>query len=144
MLSKDVVDIDRVVSVACVVAVGVTTQGERRILGVDCGPSEDESFWTRFLRDLVKRGLKGVRLVVSDAHEGLRNAIAKVLSGVQWQRCRVHFMMGVVLNPPWWPPRSLGSAPRRALALFHDGPGIGCFRYEVPGSPWEAAGLAMA
>jgi putative transposase len=90
-------ELDRVVSVACVVAVGVTTAGERRVLGVDCGPSEDESFWTRFLRALVKRGLKGVRLVVSDAHEGLRAAIAKVLSGAQWQSlsCALHAQSAV-------------------------------------------------
>jgi putative transposase len=93
-------ELDRVVSVACVVAVGVTTEGERRVLGVDCGPSEDEAFWTRFLRSLVKRGLKGVRLVVSDAHEGLRSAIAKVLSGTQWQRCRVHFMRNLLSTVP--------------------------------------------
>jgi putative transposase len=93
-------ELDRVISVACVVAVGVTAQGERRVLGVDCGPSEDEAFWTRFLRGLVKRGLKGVRLVVSDAHEGLRSAIAKVLSGTQWQRCRVHFMRNLLSTVP--------------------------------------------
>jgi putative transposase len=93
-------ELDRVVSVACVVAVGVTTSGERRVLGVDCGPSEDEAFWTRFLRGLVKRGLRGVRLVVSDAHEGLRSAIAKVLSGTQWQRCRVHFMRNLLSTVP--------------------------------------------
>jgi putative transposase len=93
-------ELDRVISVACVVAVGVTTQGERRVLGVDCGPSEDEVFWTKFLRGLVKRGLKGERLVVSDAHEGLRNAIAKVLSGTQWQRCRVHFMRNLLSTVP--------------------------------------------
>ena len=90
-------ELDRVTSVACVVAVAITADGERRVLGVDCGPSEDEAFWTRFLRDLVRRGLNGVRLVVSDAHEGVKAAIAKVLSGVQWQRCRVHFMMGASL-----------------------------------------------
>ena len=93
-------ELDRVVSIACVVAVGVTTEGERRVLGLDCGPSEDEAFWTRFLRALVKRGLKGVRLVVSDAHEGLRSAIAKVLSGTQWQRCRVHFMRNLLSTVP--------------------------------------------
>jgi putative transposase len=93
-------ELDRVVSDACVVAVGVTTEGERRVLGVDCGPSEDEAFWTRFLRSLVKRGLKGVRLVVSDAHEGLRAAIAKVLPGTQWQRCRVHFMRNLLSTVP--------------------------------------------
>ena len=93
-------ELDRVVSVACVVSVGVTTEGERRVLGVDCGPSEDEAFWTRFLRSLVKRGLKGVRLVVSDAHEGLRASIAKVMSGTQWQRCRVHFMRNLLSTVP--------------------------------------------
>jgi putative transposase len=93
-------ELDRVVSVACVVAVGVTETGERRVLGVDCGPSEDEVFWTRFLRDLVKRGLKGVRLVVSDSHQGLKAAIAKVLSDTQWQRCRVHFMRNLLSTVP--------------------------------------------
>jgi putative transposase len=93
-------EIDRVTSVACIVAVGVTTAGERRVLGVDCGPSEDEAFWTRFLRALVKRGLKGVRLVISDAHEGLRSAAAKVLAGTQWQRCRVHFMRNLLSTVP--------------------------------------------
>ena len=68
--------------------------------GGDCGPSEDHVFWTHFLRSLVKRGLKGVRLVISDAHEGLVRAIAKVLSGVQWQRCRVHFMRNILATVP--------------------------------------------
>jgi putative transposase len=93
-------ELDRVVSVACVVALGVTATGERRVLGVDCGPSEDEAFWTRFLRDLVRRGLGGVRLVVSDSHEGLKTAIAKVLSATQWQRCRVHFMRNLLSSVP--------------------------------------------
>jgi putative transposase len=93
-------ELDRVAAVACVVAVGVTSAGERRVLGVDCGPSEDEAFWTRFLRSLVKRGLTGVRLVVSDAHEGLTGAIARVLGGVQWQRCRVHFMRNLLSAVP--------------------------------------------
>jgi transposase-like protein len=93
-------ELDRVVSVACVVAVGMTVHGERRVLGVDCGPSEDEAFWTRFLRDLVRRGLKGVRLVVSDAHEGLKAAAAKVLSDSLWQRCRVHFMRNLLSTVP--------------------------------------------
>jgi putative transposase len=93
-------ELDRVVSVACVVAVGVTAEGERRVLGVDCGPSEDEAFWTRFLRDIVKRGLHGVRLVVSDSHQGLKAAIAKVLSDCQWQRCRVHFMRNLLSSVP--------------------------------------------
>ena len=63
----------RVISQATVVAVGVTTEGDRQVLGIDVGPSEDRAFWTAFLRSLVKRGLKGVRLVISDAHEGKRS-----------------------------------------------------------------------
>jgi putative transposase len=80
----------RVVSQATVVAIGVTLDGERQILGVDVGASEDRAFWTAFLRSLVKRGLAGVRLVISDAHEGLKHAIGTVLNGATWQRCRVH------------------------------------------------------
>ena len=90
----------RVVSVATVVAVGVTDGGERTILGAATGPSEDHQFWVSFLRQLVKRGLKAVRLVTSDAHEGLRQAIGKVLHEASWQRCRVHFMLGVPLHLP--------------------------------------------
>jgi len=90
----------RVVSVATVVAVGVSGAGHRSILGVDTGPSEDHQFWTAFLRSLVRRGLKGVRLVISDAHEGLRQAIAKVLAGSCWQRCRVHFMRNLLAVVP--------------------------------------------
>ena len=91
---------ERVSSVATVVAVGVTSTGERTVLGVDCGPSEDHVFWTQFLRSLVKRGLKGVLLVISDAHEGLVSAIAKVLQGAQWQRCRVHFIRNLLSVVP--------------------------------------------
>jgi putative transposase len=90
----------RVVSVATVVAIGVTTTGERTVLGAQTGPSEDHQFWVAFLRTLVKRGLRGVRLVISDAHEGLRQAIAKVLAGASWQRCRVHFMRNLLSTVP--------------------------------------------
>jgi transposase-like protein len=90
----------RVISVATVVAVGVTAFGERTVLGAATGPSEDHQFWVAFLRQLVKRGLKGVRLVISDAHEGLRQAIEKVLHGVAWQRCRVHFMRNLLSVVP--------------------------------------------
>jgi putative transposase len=89
-----------VVAVANVVAIGVNTAGERRILGTDCGPAEDEAFWTAFLRSLVRRGLKGVQLVISDAHTGLKAAIAKILSGAAWQRCRVHFMRNLLALVP--------------------------------------------
>jgi putative transposase len=80
----------RVVSMAVVIAIGVTATGEREVLGLDVGPSEDGAFWPGFLRALVARGLGGVRLVVSDAHQGLKGAIAAVLHGAAWQRCRVH------------------------------------------------------
>ena len=81
----------RIVSVAVIIAVAVNTQGKREIIGVTVMPSEAETFWTDFLRSLTRRGLRGVKLVISDAHEGLKAAAAKVL-GSSWQRCRVHFM----------------------------------------------------
>jgi transposase-like protein len=80
-----------VVSVAVIVAVAVNTDGRRDVLGMTVGNSEAEPFWTEFLRSLARRGLRGVKLVISDAHEGLKAAITKVL-GATWQRCRVHFM----------------------------------------------------
>jgi transposase-like protein len=80
-----------IVSVAVIVAVAVNTDGRREVLGMTTGNSEAEPFWTEFLRSLARRGLRGVKLVVSDAHEGLKAAITKVL-GATWQRCRVHFM----------------------------------------------------
>ena len=81
----------RIVSVAVIVAVAVNAQGRREVLGITVMPSEAEGFWTEFLRSLTRRGLRGVKLVISDAHEGLKAAAAKVL-GASWQRCRVHFM----------------------------------------------------
>ena len=90
----------RVVSQATAVAVGVTADGERHVLGVDTGASEDGAFWTAFLRSLVRRGLRGVRLVISDAHEGLKLAVGKVLGGASWQRCRVHFMRNLLALVP--------------------------------------------
>jgi len=90
----------RVVAQAVVVAVGVTASGVREVLGVDVGPSEDGAFWLRFLRSLVARGLTGVRLVTSDAHTGLRQAIGAVLHGASWQRCRVHFLRNALALVP--------------------------------------------
>jgi len=90
----------RVVSQATVVAIGVTRDGERQVVGVDVGASEDRGFWMAFLRSLVKRGLAGVRLVISDAHEGLKQAISAVLAGAAWQRCRVHFMRNLLATVP--------------------------------------------
>lgn len=90
----------RVVSMAVVVAVAVTQEGERTVLGFDVGASEEEAFWLEFLRSLVKRGLKGVQLVISDAHEGLKTAVNTVFAGSSWQRCRVHFMRNVLAHIP--------------------------------------------
>ena len=90
----------RVVSQAVVVAVGVTADGHREVLGIDVGDSEDGAFWTAFLRGLKARGLGGVQLVISDAHEGLKSAIAAVLLGSSWQRCRVHFLRNVLAQVP--------------------------------------------
>ncbi len=86
----------RVVSQAVVIATGVSADGRREVLGCDTGDSETETFWTEFLRDLRDRGLTGVQLVISDAHRGLMNAIATVMQGASWQRCRVHFMRNVL------------------------------------------------
>ncbi|MBI4321486.1 MAG: IS256 family transposase [Chloroflexi bacterium] len=82
----------RVLGMALVVAIGVKETGEREVLGLDLGPAEDGAFWLAFLRSLTARGLHGVQLVISDAHEGLRKAIAATFSGASWQRCRVHFL----------------------------------------------------
>jgi transposase-like protein len=90
----------RVASMAAVIAIGVTGDGQREVLGLDLGPSEDGAFWLAFLRSLVARGLTGVRLVVSDAHQGLRGAIAAVLQGAGWQRCRVHFVRNALALVP--------------------------------------------
>jgi len=81
----------RIVSVATIIAVAVNGEGRREVLGMATGPSEAEPFWTAFLRSLTRRGLRGVKLVISDAHEGLKAAVAKVLKA-SWQRCRVHFL----------------------------------------------------
>jgi putative transposase len=90
----------RVISQAIVIAIGVTASGEREVLGLDVGPSESGAFWLAFLRGLVARGLSGVRLVVSDAHSGLKMAIASILQGAVWQRCRVHFVRDALALVP--------------------------------------------
>jgi putative transposase len=86
----------RVVSKAVVIATAVRGDGHREIVGVDIGDSENETFWTEFLRDLTDRGLTGVQLVISDAHRGLTAAIGRVLQGSAWQRCRVHAMRNLL------------------------------------------------
>ena len=90
----------RVVSQAVVIAIGVKASGEREVLGLDVGPSEDGAFWLQFLRSLVARGLAGVKLAISDAHQGLKRAIEAVLQGASWQRCRVHFMRNALALVP--------------------------------------------
>jgi putative transposase len=101
----------RVVSQAVVVATGVAADGHREVLGFEVGDSEDGAFWTAFLRSLKTRGLSGVQLVISDAHAGLKAAIASVLLGAAWQRCRVHFLRNVLAAVP------KGSAEMVAAAI---------------------------
>jgi transposase-like protein len=106
----------RVVSQAVVVAVGVTADGRREVLGMDVGDSEDGAFWTAFLRSLKARGLTGVQLVISDAHTGLKQAIAAVLIGASWQRCRVHFMRNVLAVVPKGSSEMVAAAIRTVFA----------------------------
>jgi putative transposase len=87
----------RIVSKAVIIAVAVNTEGQREVLGMATGASEAEPFWSAFLRSLTRRGLRGVKLVISDAHEGLKAAAAKVLSAT-WQRCRVHFLRNALAH----------------------------------------------
>ena len=99
----------RIVSVAVILAVAVSSDGRREVLGMAIGASEAETFWTEFLRSLARRGLRGVKLVISDAHEGLKAAVAKVLHA-SWQSCRVHFMRNVLAHA--------GKHGRRVVAAF--------------------------
>ena len=99
----------RIVSRAVVVATGVTANGDREVLGVDVGDSEDEVFWTAFLRGLKDRGLTGVRLVISDAHAGLKASLPRVLAGASWQRSSAH-------HPPW------RGDPVSSIAGWREGP----------------------
>src|ERR1700681_1831749 len=89
----------RIVSVTAIIAMAVTTDGRREIVGLGLGPSEAEPFWSAFLKGLVKRGLKGVKLVISDAHDGLRLAITRVLCA-SWQCFRVHWMRNALAHVP--------------------------------------------
>ncbi|NBC37232.1 IS256 family transposase [Novosphingobium sp. FSY-8] len=99
----------RIVSVAVIIAVGVNSDGRREVLGMDIGPSEAEPFWTAFLRKLTRRGLRGVKLVISDAHEGIKAAVSKLLCA-SWQRCRVHFMRNALAHA--------GKSGRRVVSAF--------------------------
>jgi putative transposase len=107
----------RVSSTAVVIAVGVNGEtGEREVLGLDVGPSEDGAFWTSFLRSLVARRLSGVRLVTSDSHRGLKNAVAAILAGASWQRCRVHFMRNALSLVPKAAQQMVGATIRTVFA----------------------------
>jgi putative transposase len=107
----------RVSSTAVVIAVGVNGKtGEREVLGLDVGPSEDGTFWMTFLRSLVARGLCGVRLVTSDAHQGLKGAIEAVVQGASWQRCRVHFMRNALSLVPKAAQQMAGATIRTVFA----------------------------
>jgi transposase-like protein len=99
----------RIVSVAVTVAVAVNADGRREVLGMDIGASEAETFWIEFLRKLKRRGLSGVKLVISDAHEGIKAAVAKVFRAT-WQRCRVHFLRNVLAHA--------GRSGRRVVSAF--------------------------
>jgi putative transposase len=107
---------ERVVSQAVVIAVGVVPSGEREVLGLDVGPSEDHGFWLGFLRGLVARGLGGVQLVTSDAHQGLRGAVGAVLHGASWQRCRVHFVRNALALVPKGVQEMVAATIRTAFA----------------------------
>jgi putative transposase len=99
----------RIISVAAIIAVGVNTDGRREVLGMEVGTSEAEPIWTEFLRKLTRRGLRGVKLVISDAHEGIKAAVSKVLCA-SWQRCRVHFARNVLAHA--------GKSGRRVVSAF--------------------------
>ncbi len=106
----------RIVNVATVVATGVNADGHREILGLDVVTAEDGAGWTAFLRGLVARGLRGVQLVVSDAHEGLKQAIGAVLPGASWQRCRTHFGWNLRTRVPKAAQDLVGSLVRSIFA----------------------------
>ena len=129
-LTQKVREGGRIVNVCVVVATGVNAEGQREILGMDVGTSEDGAFWLAFLRSLTARGLSGVELVTSDAHQGLKNAIAAVFTGASWQRCRTHFMANLLTRVPkraqpgvatqdllaWYAPSTSNCLPQRSTA----------------------------
>jgi len=105
----------RIVSVAAIIAVAVNTDGRREIIGLGTGPSEAETFWTEFLRGLKARGLAGVKLVISDAHTGLKAAIGRVFEAT-WQRCRVHWMRNALAHVPRGQHTVVAAAIRQAFS----------------------------
>jgi putative transposase len=110
-------DLGQVVSKAVVIATGITASGQREVLGVDIGDSEAETFWTKFCRSLRDRGLGGVRLVISDAHEGLNKAIRRCFAGASWQRCRVHYARNLLAKVPKSHGQFVAAAFRSIFAL---------------------------
>lgn len=104
----------RIVSVAAIIAVAANTEGKREIVGLHIGPSEAETFWATFLKSMVRRGLHGVQLVISDAHEGLKAAIRRVV-GASWQRCRVHWMRNALSYVPKGQQSMVSAALRQAF-----------------------------
>jgi len=104
----------RIVDVAAIIAVAANSEGKREIVGLHIGPSEAETFWTTFLKSLVRRGLRGVKLVISDAHEGLKGAIRRVM-GATWQRCRVHWMRNALAYVPKGQQTMVAAALRQAF-----------------------------
>ncbi|BAJ81297.1 putative transposase for insertion sequence element [Acidiphilium multivorum AIU301] len=104
----------RIVSVAAIIAVAVNTDGRREIVGLHIGPSEAETFWSTFLKSMLRRGLRGVKLVISDAHEGLKTAIRRVM-GASWQRCRVHWMRNALSYVPKAQQSMVAAALRQAF-----------------------------
>lgn len=107
---------DRVVSNAVVIAYGVKLSGERDIIGIDVVDTESKESWTNFLRGLRKRGLKGTKLAISDAHEGVKAAIAAVLQDCSWQRCKVHFYRNILAHAPQARKKELATALRGMFA----------------------------
>jgi putative transposase len=130
-LSMRVREGGRICSTAVLVATAVNAQGHREILGLDIGTAEDGASWTSFLRGLVARGLHGVKLVTSDAHQGLKAAIGAVLDGASWQRCRTHWACMEIMC------RYSSCSSDRTLLRWHGGRG-GCSRATV-GAGWAAA-----
>ena len=142
-LTQKVREGGRIVNVCVVVATGVNAEGQREILGMDVGTSEDGAFWLAFLRSLTARGLSGVELVTSDAHQGLKNAIAAVFTGASWQRCRTHFMANLLTRVPkraqpgvatqdllaWSAPSTSNCLPPRSTANWTEW-------WNNPGSPF--------
>ena len=129
-LTQKVREGGRIVNVCVVVATGVNAEGQREILGMDVGATEDGAFWLAVLRSLTARGLSGVELVTSDAHQGLKSAIAAVFAGASWQRCRTHFMANLLTRVPkraqpgvatqdllaWYAPSTSNCLPPRSTA----------------------------